>query len=74
VLRDLIGLKKFVYVASESGVVSIFGQSAGGVDKEREGFLGANAHVVAVEPAAGVAYFPLKDVGGAPALRIVRLP
>ena len=61
-----------VYVASESGIVSVFAVQAGRVAKVKEGFLGANAHVVAADPGRGLIYFPLKDAGTGPTLRIVR--
>lgn len=63
-----------VYVASESGVVSVFRSDAHGVTKTFEAKLAPNAHVVAVDAQRRVAYFPLKDGGGQhPVLRIVRL-
>lgn len=59
-----------LYVASESGVVSLFRVKGHGVEKIGEELLGANAHVVAVDASTHRAYFPLKDVGGRPVLRI----
>lgn len=61
----------WVYVASESGTVSVFAVSQGTVTKRGEGPLGPNAHVVAVDPATHRAYFPLKNLGGRTALRVV---
>ncbi|MCU9957613.1 YncE family protein [Burkholderia sp. BKH01] len=60
-----------LYVAGEDGVVSLFRFKAGTGDKIGEGSLGANAHVVAVDPATHRSYFPLKDVGGRPVLRVM---
>jgi YVTN family beta-propeller protein len=60
----------WLYVAGESGVVSIFKVEPGKVSKLAEAFLGPNAHVVAVDPATHLAYFPLKDVGGRSVLRV----
>ena len=61
-----------LYVASESGVVSLFKVHGRAVKKLGEGWLGPNAHAVAVDPATHRAYFPLKDVDGKPVLRITR--
>jgi DNA-binding beta-propeller fold protein YncE len=62
----------WLYVAGESGQVSLFkvnGQTVTALGTAR---LGANAHVVAVDPSTHEAYFPLKDVDGKPVLRITR--
>jgi YVTN family beta-propeller protein len=61
----------YVYVASESGVVSVFQTQPGQVTKVSEAFLGPNAHVVAVDPHTHKSYFPLKNVGGHTVLRIM---
>ena len=60
----------YLYVAAESGVVSVFSTRAGRVAKIAETLLGPNAHVVGVDPATHQAYFPLKNLGGRPVLRI----
>lgn len=62
-----------VYVAAESGSVSVFRSDAQGVTKTFQAMLGPNAHVVALDPLQRVAYFPLKNVDGRPRLRIVKL-
>ncbi|MEO8748682.1 MAG: YncE family protein [Rhodanobacter sp.] len=62
----------WLYVASESGQVSLFkvtGQTVAALDTA---WLGTNAHVVAVDPATHEAYFPLMNVRGEPVLRITR--
>ena len=59
-----------VYVAGEAGVVSIFAAAEGQVSKIAEGFLGPNAHVVAVDPATHEVYFPLMNLSGRSVLRI----
>jgi len=59
-----------LYVASESGTVSIFKLEAGRVQKLADGLLGPNAHVVAVDSDTHYAYFPIKNVDGHPVLRI----
>jgi YVTN family beta-propeller protein len=60
----------WLYVAGESGIVSLFKVEPGKVSKLAEAYLGPNAHVVAVDPATHLAYFPLKDVGGRSVLRV----
>jgi DNA-binding beta-propeller fold protein YncE len=61
-----------LYVASESGGVSLFKLSADRVEKVADGVLAPNAHVVAVDPETHLAYFPIRNPGGRPVLRIVR--
>jgi DNA-binding beta-propeller fold protein YncE len=60
-----------VFVASESGVVSMFSVSASSVSKIGEGRVGPNAHVVNIDPASHRSYFPLKNVDGNPVLRVM---
>jgi len=60
-----------LYVASESGIVSLFRVNDHIVKKLGEGFLGPNAHVVAVDAQSHRAYFPLKNLRGHPVLRII---
>lgn len=61
-----------LFVASESGVVSVFDVAGGGLRKLAEGFYAPHAHVVGVDPTTHLLYFPLQDVGGHPVLRIAR--
>lgn len=61
-----------LFVSSESGVISIFDVTGGGLKKLAEGFLAPNAHVVGVDPVTHLLYFPLQDMGGKPVLRIAR--
>jgi len=61
-----------LYVASESGNTALFGFEAGTVVKAGETFSGPHAHVVAVDPRTHDVYFPLMNLDGATALRIVR--
>jgi DNA-binding beta-propeller fold protein YncE len=61
-----------IYVASESGTLSMFKIDAGRVAKLADGALAPDAHVVAVDPETHLAYFPIKNVGGHPMLRIMR--
>lgn len=66
--------RALLYVASESGVASVFKVGAGGIDKIAEGHAGPNAHVVAVDPASHLVYFPIADLDGHPVLRIFQPP
>jgi YVTN family beta-propeller protein len=63
---------KYLYVASESGPVSVFRIATGTVTKLGDGFIGPNAHVVAVDPMTHRVYFPLKNLDGHTALRIFK--
>lgn len=62
----------WLYVASESGEVSLFAVKGREVRELGRAALGPNAHVVAVDPVTHRAYFPLKDVRGHPVLRITQ--
>lgn len=59
-----------VYVASESGVVSVFTETSGGVVHDGD-VAYPHAHSVAVDPRTHLVYLPLQDVGGRPLLRIL---
>jgi YVTN family beta-propeller protein len=63
--------KNWLYVSSESGVISIFQVAAGGASKIGQAFLADNAHVVAVDPASHRVFFPLRDIGGRSVLRVM---
>lgn len=60
-----------LYVAGEAGMASMFSARGPDVIKIGEGRLGRNAHVVAVDSTTHRSYFPLKDVGGRPVLRVM---
>jgi DNA-binding beta-propeller fold protein YncE len=60
-----------LYVASESGVVSVYDVASGGLRRDAQGFLALHAHVVAVDPATHRVYFPLQNVNGRPILRVM---
>jgi hypothetical protein len=61
-----------LYAAAESGAAAVFSVGADGAVREiGRGFVGANAHSVAVDPATHRVYFPLPDVGGHPFLRVM---
>jgi len=63
---------RLLYVASESGVVSLFRVKGRAVEKLGESRLGPNAHAVTVDPATHKAYFALKEWKGRPVLRITQ--
>jgi YVTN family beta-propeller protein len=60
-----------VYVAAESGILAVFTTLSDGVSKVGQGLVGPNAHVVAVDPVSHKSYFPLKNLNGQTALRIM---
>lgn len=59
-----------LYVASESGTVSVFSISRTRFLKLGQAFFAPHAHVVTVDPVTHEVYFPLQDAGGRPVLRI----
>lgn len=62
----------WLYVAGESGQVSLFKVQGKTVSALATAWFGPNAHVVATDPATHEAYFPLKTATGKPILRITR--
>lgn len=60
-----------LYVASESGVVSIFDEQNRALTLKASGKLADNAHTVAVDQATHKVYFPLQDIDGHPVLRVM---
>jgi YVTN family beta-propeller protein len=61
-----------LYVASESGNVSLFHAEDGDVTRVGDVVVGPNAHVVAVDPDTSHVYFPLMSVDRHTLLRIMR--
>ena len=59
-----------LYVAAETGVVSVFDVAGGAVHKLGEGRLAARAHTVAVDPSLHLIAFALADAGDHPVLRL----
>jgi len=59
-----------LYVASESGVVSVFTAAPSALVHEGDVTM-AHAHSVAVDPRTHLVYFPLQDIGGRPVLRVM---
>jgi DNA-binding beta-propeller fold protein YncE len=62
--------RHYLFVASESGVVSVFDEHGRILRKVAEGFLAQGAHSVAVNQATHYLYFPLENVHNQPVLRI----
>lgn len=60
-----------LYVASESGVISVFHVSGLNVRKLWQGYVGDDAHSVAVDPRTGLLYLPIRNLDGHPVLRIM---
>ena len=61
-----------LYVASESGVVSVFNVAHGRLQKLGQSLVAFNAHVVVADPKTHLVYFPLRGVGAKPTLRIMQ--
>jgi len=64
------GLRR-LYVASESGVVTVFELDGKDLRLLGQKLLAHEAHSVAVDPATHLVYFPLQDVGGSGVLRVM---
>jgi DNA-binding beta-propeller fold protein YncE len=65
------GLQR-LYAASSTGTATVFAVAADrAVTEMGRGFVGPNAHTVAVDPATHRVYFPLENVHGQPVLRIM---
>jgi DNA-binding beta-propeller fold protein YncE len=62
-----------LYVASESGIVSIFDERGSELQPVGE-YRAPHAHSVAVDPRTHLVYLPLEDVDGKPVLRILESP
>lgn len=71
VLAGDFGLGR-LYVAGESGIVSVFDIAAAAPRKLGEARLADNAHIVAIDPATHRVYFPLRNLLGHPVLRVMR--
>jgi DNA-binding beta-propeller fold protein YncE len=60
-----------LYVSCEAGGVSIFKADNGKLTKLGDVNVGPNSHTVAVDSKTHKAYFPLKNLNGAPVLRVM---
>ena len=63
-----------LYVATESGIVSIFGLDGRALRKLDDLRVAPNAHTVSVDSVSHEVYLPLKNVDGRPVLRIMKPP
>jgi YVTN family beta-propeller protein len=59
-----------LYIASESGVVTVFDVADRAFRKIGQGFFAPDAHVVGVDSRSHRVYFPIADLSGRPVLRI----
>lgn len=62
--------RHYLYVASESGVVSVFDESGRALQKVGEGYVAEEAHSIAVDQQTHYIYLPLQNVNNSPDLRI----
>jgi YVTN family beta-propeller protein len=73
---DVLALDKtraLLYVAGESGIVSVFAESKPqAIHKLWEGFVAKAAHTIAVNNQNQQLFLPLEDVNGKPVLRIMQ--
>ncbi len=65
--------QRVLYVASESGVVSVFAEKDEGLAPLGEIRM-PDAHTIAVDPRTHLVYFPLQNLHGRPVLRIMERP
>lgn len=61
-----------LYVASESGAVTLFEIKAQKVEKVGDAFFEEHAHTISVDGKSHLVLFPLQDLGGRPILRIMK--
>jgi YVTN family beta-propeller protein len=64
--------RHILYVASESGVVSIFVEQGLRLHKLAEGYVAPHAHTVGVDQQTHLVYLPLENLNGHPVLRIAQ--
>ncbi len=60
-----------LYVAAESGVLTVFSEQGPDLTKVGQAFFAFNAHTVAVDPQTHRVYLPLPNMNGKPVLRIM---
>ena len=61
-----------LFVASESGVVTVYQEKKGILSEVSRQFLGEGAHSILFDPHNRLLYLPLENAGGRPVLRILR--
>jgi YVTN family beta-propeller protein len=64
--------RHLLYVASESGVVSIFVEQGPTMHKLAEGYIAPHAHTVGVDQQTHLVYLPLENLNGHPVIRIAQ--
>lgn len=64
--------RHLLFVACESGVISLFEEQGQQVRKVGDQFLAPEAHTIAVDQQTHRVYLPLEDLGGRPVLRIAQ--
>lgn len=62
---------RLLYVASESGVVTVFEQQGKRLQKRGESVVARRAHTVALDPETHRVYFPIENLGGHATMRIM---
>lgn len=62
---------RVLYIASESGTVSLFRREGGTLVKLGDARIAPHAHSIAVDPQTHLVYLPLQDIEGRPVLRIM---
>lgn len=62
--------RHYLYVASESGVVSVFDEHGRALRKLREGYIADDAHSILVDQQTHYIYLPLQNVNNNPVLMI----
>lgn len=60
-----------LYVASESGIITVFDEQDKTLHEKASAKLADHAHAVAVDQATHRVYFPLQDINGRPILRVM---
>lgn len=60
-----------LYVASESGIITVFDEQERTLHEKASAKLADHAHAVAVDQATHRVYFPLQDINGHPVLRVM---
>ncbi len=66
-------IKHLLFVACESGTVTVFSVERDNISKTGEAFFYSGAHTVSIDPETRRVFFPLPDVDGKPVLRIMRI-
>jgi len=63
---------RHLYVASESGVLTVFQEEDHGVRKLTQAFAGPNAHTVSVDSSTHRVYLPLANLNGKAVMRVMK--